>query len=56
MKFNQKYFAKYLQDGKLDKQDQLDYYQADEIKDKYKLIEKEINKVPSTKENKQSAK
>lgn len=45
MEFNQNYLSKFLADGKLDKKDLLDFYMGDEIKDKYKLIEKEINEL-----------
>ena len=43
MEFNQEYLRKFLTDGTLTKKDLLDYYSGEEIKDKYKLIEKEIN-------------
>lgn len=43
MNFNQEYLNKFLNDGVLDKKDLLDFYMGEEIKDKYKLIEKEIN-------------
>ena len=42
MEFNQKYLKKFLTDGTLTKEDLLKYYMGDEIKDKFKLIEKEI--------------
>ncbi len=42
MEFNQQYLSKFLTDGKLTKKDLLDYYMGEEIKDKYKLIEKTI--------------
>lgn len=45
MEFNQAYLAKFLSDGQLSKQDLLDFYMGEEIKDKYKLIEKEINNI-----------
>ena len=45
MEFNQEYLRKFLTDGTLTKKDLLDYYSAEEIKDKYKLIEKEINSI-----------
>lgn len=45
MEFNQEYLKKFLNDGTLTKRDLLDYYLADEVKDKYKLIETEINKI-----------
>ena len=43
MEFNQQYLRKFLEDGTLTKRDLLDYYSGEEIKDKYKLIEKDIN-------------
>lgn len=42
MEFNQQYLAKFLADGTLTHKDLLDFYMADDIKDKYKFIEKEI--------------
>lgn len=45
MEFNQQYLSKFLKDGKLTKQDLLTFYQGEEVKDKYKLIEGEINKL-----------
>jgi hypothetical protein len=43
--FNQKYLVKFLDDGTLTKKDLLDFYMGEEIKDKYKIIEKEINEI-----------
>lgn len=43
MEFNQEYLKKFLKDGTLTKKDLLDYYSGEDVKDKYKLIEKEIN-------------
>lgn len=45
MEFNQQYLSKFLQDGTLTKKDLLDFYMGEEIKDKYKLIEKDINEL-----------
>ena len=45
MEFNEQYLSKFLKDGKLTKQDLLAFYQGEEIKDKYKLIETDINKL-----------
>lgn len=42
MEFNQKYLMKFLKDGNLSKKDLLDFYGADEVRDRYKLIEKEV--------------
>ncbi|HAY3535350.1 hypothetical protein [Elizabethkingia anophelis] len=43
MEFNQQYLKKFLEDGTLTKKDLLDYYQGEDVKDKYRLIENEIN-------------
>ena len=43
MEFNQQYLTKFLQDGTLTKKDLLDFYMGEDVKDKYKLIEKEID-------------
>jgi hypothetical protein len=45
MEFNQQYLSKFLKDGKLTKLDLLAFYQGEEVKDKYKLIETDINKL-----------
>lgn len=42
MEFNQDYLSKFLTDGSLTKKDLLDFYMGEDVKDKYKLIEKEI--------------
>lgn len=41
--FNQQYLNKFLDDGTLNKNDLLDFYMGEDVKDKYKIIEKEIN-------------
>ncbi len=43
MEFNQEYLKKYLTDGKISKMDLLNYYSAEEVKEKYKPIDKEIS-------------
>jgi len=43
MEFNQKYLHQFLEKGTLTKRDLLDFYYGEEMKDKYKLIEKDIN-------------
>lgn len=43
MEFNQEYLRKFLKDGTLSKKDLLAYYSGEEVKDKFKLIEKELN-------------
>jgi hypothetical protein len=45
MEFNKTYLTKFLKDGKLTKKDLLDFYQGEDIKDKYKLIEKKIEEL-----------
>ena len=42
IEFDQRYLAKYLEDGYLSKADLLEFYQREEIRAKYKLIAKEI--------------
>ncbi|MFA6087241.1 hypothetical protein [Mucilaginibacter sp.] len=42
MDFNRQYLKKFLQDGTLTKSDLLRYYQGDDIKDKFRIIEKDI--------------
>jgi len=42
MEFNQKYLSKFLSDGKLTKKDLLDFYSGEEVKEKYKSLEKHI--------------
>lgn len=43
MEFNQEYLRRFLSQGKLTKKDLLDFYTGEDVKDKYKLIEKEID-------------
>lgn len=40
---NQEYLMKFLKDGNLPKKDLLDFYMGEDVKEKYKMIEKEIN-------------
>lgn len=42
MEFNQAYLEKFLNDGKLTDKDLLDFYNGDEIKEKYNQVETEI--------------
>lgn len=42
IEFDQRYLAKYMEDGYLSKADLLEFYQREEIRAKYKLIAKEI--------------
>lgn len=45
MEFNQEYLKKFLNDGTLTKKDLLDFYTGEDIKDKFRLIEKDINEI-----------
>lgn len=45
MEFNQEYMIKFLKDGTLTKKDLLDFYSGEDVKDKFKPIEKEINEL-----------
>jgi hypothetical protein len=43
MEFNQTYLNRYLQEGKMSKIDMLNFYSAEEVKDKFKPIDKKIS-------------
>jgi hypothetical protein len=43
LEFNQEYMKKFLKEGTLTKKDLLDFYMGEDVKDKFKGIEKEIN-------------
>lgn len=43
MEFNQKYLIKFLSDGVLSKEDLLSFYSGEDIRDRFKSIEKEIS-------------
>lgn len=45
MEFNQTYMRKFLQDGILTRKDLLDFYMGEDVKDRFKGIEKEINEI-----------
>lgn len=45
MEFNQEYMIKFLKDGTLTKKDLLDFYSGEDVKDKFKPIEKEIDEL-----------
>lgn len=45
MEFNQEYLKRFLSQGTLTKKDLLDFYSGEDVKDKYRIIEKEINKL-----------
>ena len=45
MEFNQEYLKRFLSQGTLTKKDLLDFYSGEDIRDKYRLIEKEINEL-----------
>ena len=45
MEFNQQYLKKFLLDGSLNKKDLLAFYMGEDIKDKFKIIEQEIDNI-----------
>jgi hypothetical protein len=45
MEFNQEYLMKFLKDGTLTQKDLLDFYMGEDVKERYKAIEKEINSI-----------
>lgn len=45
MEFNQEYLKRFLNIGTLSKKDLLDFYAGEDIKDKYRLIEKDISEL-----------
>jgi len=45
MDFNQRYLSQFLETGTLTKKDLLDFYMGEEVKDQYKLIDKDINEL-----------
>lgn len=45
LEFNQEYLKKFIQDGTLSKSDLLSFYNSEDIKDKYRIIEKEITSI-----------
>lgn len=45
MEFNQEYLKRFLSQGTLTKKDLLDFYSGEDIKDKYRLIEKDIESI-----------
>lgn len=45
MEFNQEYLKHFLSKSTLTKKDLLDFYSGEDVKDKYRLIEKEINEL-----------
>lgn len=42
MEFNQEYLMKFMKEGTLTKKDLLDFYMGEDVKEKYKVLEKEI--------------
>lgn len=42
MEFNQEYLKRFLSQGTLTKKDLLDFYMGEDVKDKYRLVEKDI--------------
>lgn len=45
MEFNQEYLKRFLTQGTLTKKDLLDFYSGEDVKDKYRLIEKDIDEL-----------
>lgn len=45
MEFNLEYLKKFLKDGSLNKKDLLDFYMGEDVKDKFKNIEKDIESI-----------
>lgn len=45
MEFNQEYLKHFLSKGTLTKKDLLEFYSGEDVKDKYRLIEKDINEL-----------
>lgn len=45
MDFNQVYLSRFLSQGTLSKKDLLEFYSGEDVKDKYRLIEKELNEL-----------
>lgn len=45
MEFNQDYLKRFLSQGTLTKKDLLDFYSGEDVKDRYRLTEKEINEL-----------
>lgn len=43
--FNQRYLSKFLSEGTLSKEDMLAFYAGDEIKDRFRLVEREITEL-----------
>ncbi len=47
MEFSRRYLTKFLAEGTLSKEDLLDFYAGEEVRDRFKLIEREINDLVS---------
>lgn len=45
MEFTQKYMVKFLKDGQLTREDLLEFYSGDDIRDKFRIIEKDIKSI-----------
>jgi hypothetical protein len=50
MEFNQEYLLKFLKDGTMTQKDLLDFYMAEDVKDKYKVLQKEISEIGEDKQ------
>ena len=42
MEFNYRYLSKFLSDGQLTKEDLLDFYSGEDLKERFRPIEREI--------------
>ncbi|MGB4057212.1 MAG: hypothetical protein WBK77_03925 [Alphaproteobacteria bacterium] len=45
MDFNQKYLLQFLADGQMSKADLLDFYSGEDVKERYKAIEKDLKEI-----------
>jgi hypothetical protein len=45
LEFSQEYMKKFLKDGTLTKKDLLAFYSGEDVKEKFRIIEKQINNI-----------
>ncbi|WVT72145.1 hypothetical protein QM996_11430 [Sinorhizobium chiapasense] len=45
MEFNQRYMAKFLKDGQFTKEDLLEFYSGEEVRDRFRLLEREVKAI-----------
>ncbi len=45
MDFNQKYLARFLSSGTISREDLLEFYSGEEVRDRYRLIEKDLKEL-----------